>query len=153
MELTQSYMGRMEAVDMVIQVRKFEPTQLGSNLLRLPQKKFAVFIEDVRLILGNLDLVSDGTPQRRVSVRAARQDSLTSNQVVGGYDPLLTYRLSSACKDSILKLFRRSRPIFSSEANQPGALGINLKESSKSRVPAELKFHNYKGSLCLLLVR
>ena len=43
-------------------------------------------------------------PQRRVSVRAARQDSLTSNQVGGGYDPLLTYRLSSACKESILKL-------------------------------------------------
>jgi hypothetical protein len=96
MELTQSYMGRMEAVDMVIQVRKFEPTQLGSNLLRLAQKEFAVFIEDVRLILCNLDLVCDGTPQRRVSVRAAWQDSLTAIQVVGGYDPLLTYRLSSA---------------------------------------------------------
>lgn len=104
MEHTQSYMGRMGPGDRVIQVRKFEPTQLGSNLLRLTQKEFAVFIEDVRFIVGNLDLVSDGTPQRRVSVRAARQDSLTSIQVVGGYDPLLTYRLSSACKDSILKL-------------------------------------------------
>ncbi len=58
----------------------------------------------MRLILGNLDLVSDETPQRRVSVRAARQDSLTSIQVGGGYDPLLTYRLSLACKDFILKL-------------------------------------------------
>ena len=104
MEHTQSYMGRMGPGNRVIQVRKFEPTQLGSNLLRLTQKEFAVFIEDVRFIVGNLDLVSDGTPQRRVSVRAARQDSLTSIQVVGGYDPLLTYRLSSACKDSILKL-------------------------------------------------
>ena len=104
MEHTQSYMGRMEPGDRVIQVRKFEPTQLGSNLLRLTQKKIAVFIEDVRLILGNLDLVSVGTPQRRVSGRAARQDSLTSNRVVGGCDPLLTCRLSSACKDSILKL-------------------------------------------------
>ena len=37
MEHTQSYMGRMEPGDRVIQVRKFEPTQLGSNLLRLTQ--------------------------------------------------------------------------------------------------------------------
>ncbi len=96
MEHTQSCMGRMEPGD--------KPTQLGSNLFRLTQKEFAVFIEDVRLIVGNLDLVSGGTPQRRVSVRASWQDSLTSNQVVGGYDPLLTHRSPSASKDSILKL-------------------------------------------------
>jgi hypothetical protein len=83
-EHTQSCMGRNEPGDRVIQVRKFEPTQLGSNLFRFTQKEFPVFIEDVLLILGNLDLVSDGIPQRCVSVRAARQDSLTSNQVVGG---------------------------------------------------------------------
>ena len=97
-------MGRLEPGDRVIQVRKFEPTQLGSNLFRLTQKEFPVFIEDVRLILDNRDLVSDGTPQQRVSVRAARQDPLTSNQLVCGYDPLLTYRLSSASKEEILKL-------------------------------------------------
>jgi hypothetical protein len=104
MEHTQSYMGRLEPGDRVIQLRKFEPTQLGSNLFRLTQKEFPVFIEDVRLILDNRDLVSDRTPQRRVSVRAARQDPLTSNKLVGGYDPLLTYRLSSASKEEILKL-------------------------------------------------
>jgi len=104
MEHAQSYMGRLEPGDRVIQVRKFEPTQLGSNLFRLTQKEFPVFIEDVRLILDNRDLVSDGTPQRRISARAARQDPLTSNQLVGGYDPLLTYRLSSHSKEAVLKL-------------------------------------------------
>jgi hypothetical protein len=39
MEHAQSYMGRMEPGDRLIQVRKFEPTKLGSNLLRLIQKK------------------------------------------------------------------------------------------------------------------
>ena len=57
---SQSHMGRLEPGDRVIQVRKFEPTQLGSNLFRLTQKEFPVFIEDVRLILDNRDLVSDG---------------------------------------------------------------------------------------------
>jgi hypothetical protein len=77
---------------------------LRSNLFRLTQKEFPVFIEDVRLIMDNRDFVSDGTPQRRVSVRAARQDPLASNQLVGGYDPLLTYRLSSSSKEEILHL-------------------------------------------------
>ena len=104
MEHSQSYMGRLEPGDRVIQVRKFEPTQLGSNLFRLTVKEFPVFIEDVRLILGTSDFVSDGSPQRRVSVRAARQDSLASNQLIGGYDPLLTYRLSTESKEAILKL-------------------------------------------------
>jgi hypothetical protein len=62
-----------------------------------------IFIEDVGLILNNLDLASDGTPQRRILIRAARQDSLTLHELVGGYDPLLTYRLSSASKESVLK--------------------------------------------------
>jgi hypothetical protein len=74
-------------------------------LFRLTQKEFPVFIEDVRLIFDNRDLVSDGTPQRRISARASRQDPLTSNQLVGGYDPLLTYRLSShTSKEAVLKL-------------------------------------------------
>ena len=73
-------------------------------MFRLTQKEFPVFIEDVRLILDNRDLVSDGTPQWRISARAARQDPLTSNQLVGGYDPLLTYRLSSRTKEAVLKL-------------------------------------------------
>ena len=119
MEHTQSYMGRLEPGDRVIQVRKFEPTQLGSNLFRLTQKEFPVFIEDVRLILDNRDLVSDGTPQRRISARAARQGPLTSNQLVGGYDPLLTYRLSSHSKEAVRKLApakTRRRLLFESLA-------------------------------------
>ena len=104
MEHTQSYMGRLEPGDRKIQVRKFEPTQLGSNLFRLTQKEFPVFIEDVRLILDNRDFVSYETPQRCVSARAARQDPITSNQLVGGYDTLFTYRLSSHSKEAVLKL-------------------------------------------------
>ena len=106
MEHSQSYMGRLEPGDRVIQVRKFEPTQLGSNSFRLTEKEFPVFIEDVRLILDTCDLVSDGTPQRRVSVRTAHQDSIASRQLVGGYDPLLTCRLSAESKEAILKCSR-----------------------------------------------
>ena len=63
-----------------------------------------MFIEDVRLILDSRDFVSDGTAQRRGPVRAARQDLSVSQQLIGGFDPLLTYRLSAESKDSILKL-------------------------------------------------
>ena len=95
MEHAQSYMGRLEPGDRVIQVRKFEPTQLGSNLFRLTEKEFPVFIEDVRLILDSRDFVSDGTAQRRGPARAARQDLSVSQQLIGGFDPLLTHMLSA----------------------------------------------------------
>lgn len=109
MEHSQSYMGRLEPGDRVIQVRKF---QLGSNLFRLTVKEFPVFNEDVRLFLGTSDFVSDGSPQRRVSVRAARQDSLASNKLIGGYDPLLT------CLQAINRI-QRGHP-------EIGSRGINL---------------------------
>jgi hypothetical protein len=98
MEHTQSYMGRLELGDRVIQVRKFEPTQLGSNLFRLTQKEFPVFIEDVRLILDNRGLVRWNSTAARVGLSCSPRP-LTSNRLVGGYDPLLTYRLSSASKE------------------------------------------------------
>ena len=71
-------MGRLEPGERVIQVRviqvrKFEPTQLGSKLFRLTQKEFPVYTSKtcVRPILDNRDLVSDGTPQRCISAKAA----------------------------------------------------------------------------------
>ena len=54
--------GRLEPGDKVIQVRKFEHTQVDSNLFWLTDKEFPVFIENVLLNLDHGDFVSDGAP-------------------------------------------------------------------------------------------
>ena len=102
MENSQSYMGRLEPGDRVLQVRKFEPTQVGSNLFRLTDKEFPVFIEDVRLIIDSSDFQSDGEVLRRAPARSARGATLPAP--IGRFDPMQTYRLSAFSKDEILKL-------------------------------------------------
>ena len=64
-------MGQLEPGDRVFQVRKFEPTQVGSNLFRLTDKEFHVFIEDVRLIIEATDFQSEGEAPRRAPARSA----------------------------------------------------------------------------------
>ena len=108
MEKSQSYMGRLEPGDLVIQVRIFEPTQNGSNLFRLTEKEFPVFIEDVRLIIENRDFQSEGESMRRAPARVARGAAAVSMPPVGRFDPLQTYRLSASGKEEILKLIPES---------------------------------------------
>jgi hypothetical protein len=94
MEHSQSNMGRLEPGDRVIQVRKFEPTQVGSSLFRLTEKEFPVFIEDVRLIIEDVDFRSEGDSLRRAPARMTR--GAATLQTVGRFDPLQTYRLSAS---------------------------------------------------------
>ena len=44
----ESYLGRFEIGDEVLDVRKFEPTSLGSSMFELSDKVFPVFVEDIR---------------------------------------------------------------------------------------------------------
>jgi hypothetical protein len=104
LENSQSYMGRLEPGDQVIQVQKFEPTQVGSNLFRLTEKEFPVFIEDVRLIIEDVDFQSDGESLRRAPTRVARGAAAVPRKTIGRFDPLQTYRLSASGKEEILKL-------------------------------------------------
>jgi hypothetical protein len=102
MEHSQSYMDRLEPGDRVIQVRKFEPTQVGSSLFRLTEKEFPVFIEDVRLIIEDVDFRSEGDSLRRAPARMTR--GTATLQTVGRFDRLQTYRLSASGKEDILRL-------------------------------------------------
>lgn len=44
----ESYMGRFEPGDVVLDVRKLEPTSVGSSMYEYTDKKFPVFVEDIR---------------------------------------------------------------------------------------------------------
>jgi hypothetical protein len=50
-------MGRLEPGERLPQVRKLEPTQLGSSFCHFTDEELLVFIEDVRLSLTEQDLV------------------------------------------------------------------------------------------------
>lgn len=102
----QSYMGSLEPGDRVIQVRKFEPTLLGSSLYRLTEKEFPCFIEDVRYALATTDLTVDENAQaqvRRNPSRGVRQEAAVVQPILGRFDPSKAYRLASEAKDTILK--------------------------------------------------
>jgi hypothetical protein len=102
----QSFMGSLEPGDRVIQVRKLEPTLLGSSLYRLTEKEFPVFIEDVRYALTTTDLTVDGNAQaqvRRNPSRGVRHEVAVVRAPVGRFDPSKSYRLSTEAKDTILK--------------------------------------------------
>jgi hypothetical protein len=97
----QSVMGSLEPGDRDIQVRKLEPTLLGSSLYRLTEKEFPVFIDDVRYALTTTDLAVDENAQAQV--RRIPSEIAVVQPLVGRFDPSKFYRLSSEAKDTILK--------------------------------------------------
>ena len=70
-------MGSLGPGDRVTQVRRLEPTILGSSLYRLSEMVFPVFIEDVRYAVTTTDLAVDVNAQaqvRRSPSRGVRQE-------------------------------------------------------------------------------
>ena len=99
-------MGQLLPGDEVLDVRKFEPTQMGSNRFQFTSKQFPVFVEDVRLVLtGGIDFTDEGGPRR--STRASSTSSSSSSAAVAevhGFVSGHTYKLASHSLERILQL-------------------------------------------------
>ena len=70
--VTVREMGEVRIDDEVLEVRKFEPTRLGSNLFKLTTKQFPIFAEDVRYALGTSDFIEEGGPRRSARTSSAK---------------------------------------------------------------------------------
>ena len=94
----ESYLGRFEIGDEVLDVRKFEPTSLGSSMFELSDKVFPVFVEDIRK--RNMHNFLHEVDTSRRSARVAGGPSSSSDAP----SQRKLFSLSSEGKQALLKL-------------------------------------------------
>ncbi len=72
-------MGAVRNDDEVLEVRKFEPTRLGSNLFNLT-KQFPIFVEDVHYALETWRLLTSSMRLDRAALAGRRLQAVLSRQ-------------------------------------------------------------------------
>lgn len=97
----ESYMGRFEVGDMVLDVRKLEPTSVGSSMYEFSDKTFPVFVEDIRK--RNMQHHLEKVDTSRRSSRVASNNSAASSSI-SAPSQRDVYVLSAKGKEDLLKL-------------------------------------------------
>lgn len=95
-----SMMGRFEVGDMVLDVRKLEPTSVGSSMYEFSDKRFPIFVEDIRKRNMQHHLEKMDT-SRRSSRLASNSSAAASSSNASQRD---VYVLSAKGKEELLKL-------------------------------------------------
>lgn len=93
----ESYMGRFEPGDEVLDVQKLEPTSLGSSMYEFTEKQFPVFVEDIRKrnMQHHLERLDLSRRSARIASSASSSNEPSQREV---------YVLSVEGKQDMLKL-------------------------------------------------
>lgn len=93
----ESHMGEFKTGDVVLDVRKMEPTSFGSSMYEFTEKTFPIFVEDVRM--RNMERYLENIDLSRRSARVAQ--AATSSNAPSQRE---IYALSAQGKNALLKL-------------------------------------------------
>lgn len=93
----ESYMGKFVPGDKILDVRKLEPTSAGSSMYEYSDKRFPIFVEDVRKrnMQQHLEKMNLDRRSRRLAEGATSSDAASQREI---------YQLSAKGKSDLLKL-------------------------------------------------